>query len=208
MRTSSAGSRPESNTRSATRRSASSPSRGRSGRASKLAEAGLTDPADVRRAGVDGLVDAGLSEGVAERVLEQAAALPDLSVEWTDVPDSIAAGENTMAEVTVRNGGEGTPAGLRLTVNGIEMSETTRYLGETAIPVGVFGGDTAELTYRLGGQLSRTPVAPRHRQPRRRRRVTSAVAGDTARYPSGSGRDTTPPDRLQHETATGTVRDR
>ena len=131
-----------------------------SGRASKLAEAGLADPADVRQAGVDGLVDAGLSEGVAERVLEQAAALPDLSVEWTDIPDSIAAGENTMAEVTVRNGGDGTPAGIRLTVNGIEMSETTRYLGETAIPVGVFGGDTEELTYRLEISFPELPLHP------------------------------------------------
>ena len=131
-----------------------------SGRASKLAEAGLADPADVRQAGVDGLVDAGLSEGVAERVLEQAAALPDLSVEWTDIPGSIAAGENTMAEVTVRNGGDGTPAGIRLTVNGIEMSETTRYLGETAIPVGVFGGDTEELTYRLEISFPELPLHP------------------------------------------------
>jgi len=40
------------------------------------------------------------------------------------------------------------------------MSETTRYLGETAIPVGVFGGDTAELTYRLEVSFPELPLHP------------------------------------------------
>jgi len=56
------------------------------GRANKLAAEGITDPADVRRAGVDGLVEAGLSEGVAERVLGQARELPDVSIEWEASP--------------------------------------------------------------------------------------------------------------------------
>ena len=119
------------------------------GRATKLAAEGITDPADVRRVGVEGLIEAGLSEGVAERVLEQARALPDISIEWENVPDSIPAGENAMAEVTVANDGDGTPSGVRVTVNGIEMSETARYLGETTVPVGVFGGDAEELTYEV-----------------------------------------------------------
>ncbi len=130
------------------------------GRANKLAAEGVTDPADVRRVGVEGLIEAGLSEGVAERVLEQAKALPDISIEWDGVPDSIPAGENTMAEVTVRNAGDGTPSGIRVTVNGIEMSETTRYLGETTVPVGVFGGDADELTYEVEVSFPDEPLGP------------------------------------------------
>jgi replicative superfamily II helicase len=131
-----------------------------SGRASKLAAAGLVDPADVRRVGVEGLVDAGLSAGVAERVVEQAMDLPDVTVEWEGIPESIASGENAMAEVTVRNEGDGTPVGIRVTVNGIEMSETTRYLGETTVPVGVFGGDAEELTYEVTVSFSELPLRP------------------------------------------------
>ena len=130
------------------------------GRAQKLAKEGLSDPADVRSAGVDGLVNAGLSEGVAERVHEQATELPDLSIEWSNVPDSIAPGENAMGEVTIRNDGDGSPAGVRVTVNGIEMSETTRYLGETTVPIGVFGGDAEALTYELEVAFSELPIRP------------------------------------------------
>jgi hypothetical protein len=131
-----------------------------SGRASKLAAEGLTTPADVRHAGVDGLVDAGLSEGVAERVHEQALALPDVKFAWDGVPDAIAPGENAMGEVTVRNRGDGAPAGVRVTVNGVEMSAATRYLGTTTVPVGVFGGDAEELTYRVTVAFPELPMAP------------------------------------------------
>ena len=79
------------------------------GRAQKLAREGMETPADVRQVGVSGLVGAGLSEGLAERVLEQAESLPELAFEWSGVPDSIPAGENTMAELTVRNDGDGAP---------------------------------------------------------------------------------------------------
>ena len=131
-----------------------------SGRASKLAKAGLVDPADIRRVGVEGLIDAGLSEGVAERVLEQARALPGVAIEWEGMPEAVPEGENTMAEVTVRNAGEGAPAGVRVTVNDVEMSETTRYLGETTVPVGVFGGDTEELTYEVEVSFPELPLYP------------------------------------------------
>ena len=119
------------------------------GRAQKLAREGLTDPADVRAVGVEGLVSAGLSEGVAERILEQARELPAVSIEWSGVPDAIEEGENTMAEVTVRNDGDGAPAGVRITVNGVEMTAETRYLGETTLPVGVFGADADRLDYEI-----------------------------------------------------------
>jgi hypothetical protein len=131
-----------------------------SGRASKLAAEGLTTPAEVRRAGVGGLVDAGLTEGVAERVHEQATALPDLAFDWDGVPDTIAAGENAMAELTVRNRGDGAPAGIRVTVNGVEMSAEPRYLGTTTVPVGVFGGDADELTYRVTVSFADLPLPP------------------------------------------------
>jgi hypothetical protein len=65
-----------------------------------------------------------------------------------------------MAELTVENGGDGAPAGVRMTVNGVGMSETTRYLGETTVPVGVFGGDAAELTYEVEVAFSELPLVP------------------------------------------------
>ena len=131
-----------------------------SGRAQKLASEGLTDPADVRAAGVEGLVSAGLSAGVAERVSDQADELPALSIEWRNVPETIASGENETAEVSVTNAGSGDPAGLRLTVNGVEMSAQTRYLGETTLPVGVFGGDAEELVYEIEITFPERPIRP------------------------------------------------
>ena len=120
----------------------------------------MTHASLLSSAGVDGLVSAGLSEGLAERVLEQARSLPDLSFEWSDVPETIARGENAMAEVTVRNGGDGSPAGIRVTVNGVEMSAETRYLGTTTLPVGVFGGDAETLTYEVEVAFSGLPLLP------------------------------------------------
>jgi len=130
------------------------------GRAQKLAREGLTDPGDVRAAGIDGLVSAGLSEGVAERVLEQARELPAVSIEWSGIPDAIDAGENTMADVTVRNDGDGAPAGVRITVNGVEMTAETRYLGETTLPVGVFGADADGLDYEVEVVFPELPLSP------------------------------------------------
>ena len=130
------------------------------GRANKLAREGLATPADVRAAGVDGLVAAGLSEGLAERVLEQAESLPDLSFEWSDVPDAIPPGENAMAEVTVRNEADGAPAGVRVTVNGVEMTAQTSYLGTTTLPVGVFGGDAETLTFEVEVTFPELPLLP------------------------------------------------
>jgi hypothetical protein len=65
-----------------------------------------------------------------------------------------------MGEVTVRNDGDGEPAGVRITVNGIEMTAETRYLGETTLPVGVFGGDAAELVYELEVVFPELPLRP------------------------------------------------
>jgi len=131
-----------------------------SGRASKLAAEGITTPEGIRAAGTEGLVAAGLPEGVAERIVGQARDLPDIEIEWAGLPESIPAGENDVAEATVRNRGGDASAGIRVTVNGVEMSETTRYLGETTVPIGVFGGDAAELTYEIEVTFPGLPLRP------------------------------------------------
>jgi len=131
-----------------------------SGRASRLAAEGLRSPADVRAAGVEGLVDAGLSEGVAERVHESARALPDLAFDWGSFPDRIAAGENEMCEVTVRDRGDGARASVDVTVNGVEMTGTDGYLGTETVPVGVFGGDAEELTFAVEVSFPELPLQP------------------------------------------------
>jgi replicative superfamily II helicase len=130
------------------------------GRAQKLAKEGLTTPEDVRRAGVDGLVAAGLSEGVAERVLENARSLPAVEVDWGGFPETIPRGENEMCEVGVRNAGGGASAGVRVTVNDVEMTTTSAYLGETTVPVGVFGADHDELTYAVEVAFPDLPLPP------------------------------------------------
>jgi len=127
------------------------------GRAHRLADEDITSVADVREAGRDGLVDAGLSGGVADAVVEQAADLPDVTVEWGDFPTSVARGENAMREVTVRNDGGSARVALRVTATRdggdgetVEMSRETAYLdGATTLPVGVFGADDDALVYGI-----------------------------------------------------------
>ncbi|NEU58576.1 DEAD/DEAH box helicase [Halorussus sp. MSC15.2] len=132
-----------------------------SGRASKLAKEGIATPADVREAGEDGLIDAGLTAGVAEAVLESARDLPRVEVEWGSFPDSVPRGENDMREVTVRNAGDGTKVGVRVTVNGVEMTETSTYLdGEETVPVGVFGGTDDEMEYVVEVAFPELPLLP------------------------------------------------
>ena len=131
------------------------------GRAGKLAAEGLTTPADLVAAGVEGLVDAGLSEGVAERVLRNARDLPVVTVDWGDFPDSIALGERAMCPVTVRSTAGSARAGVRVTVNGREMSSSETHLGETETTVGLFGtSETDELTYRVTVAFPDLPLAP------------------------------------------------
>jgi len=112
------------------------------GRAHKLAEAGIESPADVRAAGVEGLIEAGLSAGVAERVHENAGELPAIEIEWGQFPESIPRGENDLREVTVRTATGSARVGVRVTVNGVEMTAKDAYLdGEVTVPVGVFGAE-------------------------------------------------------------------
>jgi replicative superfamily II helicase len=133
-----------------------------SGRASKLATEDIATPPDVCAAGEDGLVRAGLSAGVAAAVLESARDLPRVEVEWGRFPDSISRGDNDMREVTVRNESAGAQAGIRATVNGVEMTATTTYLdGEATIPVGVFGApDDGEMEYVVEVSFPELPLLP------------------------------------------------
>ncbi|MFC4548873.1 MULTISPECIES: DEAD/DEAH box helicase [Halorussus] len=132
-----------------------------SGRASKLAKEDIATPADVQSAGVDGLVAAGLSAGVAEQVVESARGLPRVVVEWGSFPDAIARGENDMREVTIRNVGGSGAAAIRVTVNGVEMTATTTYLdGEATVPVGVFGGTDDEMEYAIEVAFPDLPLVP------------------------------------------------
>jgi replicative superfamily II helicase len=130
------------------------------GRAQKLAAEGLTTPADVVDAGVDGLMDADLSEGLAERVVESATDLPVVEIDWGEFPETIAHGENDMREVTVSNTGGGAKAEVRVTVNGVEMTTESRYLSDATLPVGVFGGEFDELTFRVEVAFGELPLRP------------------------------------------------
>ncbi|WP_248895899.1 DEAD/DEAH box helicase [Haloplanus halobius] len=131
------------------------------GRASKLATGGLSRPADLVDAGAAELTNAGLAEGVAERVVEAAADLPDISVSWDDLPDTVAPGDSEMCEVRVRNAGGGARVGVRVTVNGVEMHEKAAYLtDETTAPIGVFGADADELDFEVEVSFPELPIRP------------------------------------------------
>ena len=133
-----------------------------SGRAENLAAGGITTPADVVAGGVSELSNAGLTAGVAERVVEQAKDCPRAVVEWGSFPDRIAVGDNEMCEVTIRNLGGAARAGVRVTANGVEMHEKTLYFdGETTVPVGVFGTPEAdEVTYTVEVVYPELPLLP------------------------------------------------
>ncbi|WP_232686986.1 DEAD/DEAH box helicase [Halobacterium zhouii] len=131
------------------------------GRAHKLHDEGIETPADVREAGTDGLVDAGLSEGVANSVREQAETVPDVRVDWGEFPDAIAAGTNEMCEVTVENDGGNASAGVRVTVNDVEMTTTSGYLDDAlSVPVGVFGANADSLEFEVAVTFPDIPLLP------------------------------------------------
>jgi len=130
------------------------------GRAHTLADAGIESPADVRAAGAEGLIEAGLSAGVAERVHENAGDLPAVEIDWGAFPDSIPRGENDLREVRVHNTAGPASVGVRVTVNGVEMTATETYLdGEVTVPVGVFGTDD-RLEFEIEVAFPDLPLAP------------------------------------------------
>jgi replicative superfamily II helicase len=131
------------------------------GRAHKLHDEGIETPAEVRDVGTAGLVDAGLSEGVANSVLEQAETVPAVTVDWGEFPGAIAAGENQICEVAVRNDGGNASAGVRVTVNDVEMTTTSGYLDDSlSVPVGVFGADADVLEFEVEVTFPDLPLLP------------------------------------------------
>jgi replicative superfamily II helicase len=131
------------------------------GRAQKLAKEGLCTPADLRGAGVAGIAEAGMSEGVAERILGNAWKAPALEFDWGSLPDRIERGKNRMCELSVSNGGGGALSSVRVTVNGVEMTSTTSYLGNASVPVGVFGPEGVdELTFAVTVTFPDLPLDP------------------------------------------------
>ena len=129
-------------------------------RARTLAVAGLETPEDVVAAGVGGLAAAGLAEGVAERVHEAARDLPLVEVDWGDLPGTVARGERSLHEVTVRTAAGAARAGLRVTVNGVEMTAKDSYLGATELPVALFGSDTDRLELAVRVAFPDLPLPP------------------------------------------------
>jgi hypothetical protein len=65
-----------------------------------------------------------------------------------------------MHDVTVQNTGGGARGEVRVTVNGVEMSSESRYLGEATVPVGVFGADADELSFRVEIAFADLPLLP------------------------------------------------
>jgi replicative superfamily II helicase len=129
-------------------------------RAQTLAAAGYDSPAAVAEASVSELAAAGLTEGVAERVIESAGDLPAVAVEWDAFPDEIGRGEREMHEVRVRSTAGDARAACRVTVNGVEMTAKSTYLGQTTLPVGVFGGSADELEFTVRVAFPDLPLAP------------------------------------------------
>ncbi|NUE01345.1 DEAD/DEAH box helicase [Halorubraceae archaeon YAN] len=131
-------------------------------RAETLAGAGIRTPEEVTAAGATELTRAGLTAGVADRVIGAAEELPQIDVDWGSLPDSIAPGENELVTATVSNDGGGARVGVRVTVNGVEMNEKTTYLSDrTTTPIAVFGSPTAsELEYVLEVTFPELPLLP------------------------------------------------
>jgi replicative superfamily II helicase len=129
-------------------------------RASTLATAGYGSPADVAEASTSELVAAGLGEGVAERVHEHARELPAIAVDWGEFPDCIPAGDRELCEVTVASTGGDARAGIAVTVNGVDMTTKAAYLGQTTVPIGVFGGSTDDLKFEITVSFPDLPLQP------------------------------------------------
>jgi len=129
-------------------------------RARSLSAADYRSPADIAEASVENLVAAGLTSGVAGRVRESARDLPAVAVDWGDFPESIARGEREMHEITVETAAGDARAGLVVTVNGVEMTAKDTYLGQTTLPVGVFGGNADELTFTVSVAFPDLPLPP------------------------------------------------
>jgi replicative superfamily II helicase len=129
-------------------------------RARRLAADKYDSPADVAGATTAELAAAGLDEGVADRVRENASDLPAVAVDWGAFPDTVTRGDQTLREVTVTSTAGDARAWLAVTVNGVRMTTKTTYLGETTLPVGVFGGDADTLEFTVRVAYPELPLEP------------------------------------------------
>jgi len=129
-------------------------------RARTLAAAGYRAPADVAEATPDALAAAGLEDSVATRVRENATDLPAVAVDWGEFPETVPRGDRELQTVGVQSTHGDARASLVVTVNGAEMTTKSTYLGETALPVGIFGGDTDELEFAVRVSFPELPLSP------------------------------------------------
>ncbi|MFC7071483.1 DEAD/DEAH box helicase [Halovenus rubra] len=131
-----------------------------SSRATSLAAAGYSSPTEIAAATPTELAAAGLTDGVAKRVHESATELPALDIDWGAFPDRIERGAREMCEVTVQTSQGDARGALSVTVNGKAMTSKAAYLGETTLPVGVFGGTADVLTFAVRVSFPDLPLTP------------------------------------------------
>lgn len=130
-------------------------------RAKRLAAAGIQTPEEVRAAGISGLTDAGLSTGIAERILANADALPAIMIDWGPFPDQIDRHESALYEVVVGTTTTTAKVAVEARVNGVVMTETTGHLSNgLTVPVGVFGAADERLEYTIEVVCPELPLAP------------------------------------------------
>ncbi|MFB6298795.1 MAG: DEAD/DEAH box helicase [Halobacteriales archaeon] len=130
------------------------------GRAETLAAAGIETLTDLQAAGIGTLVEAGLTEGIANRITQDVTDLPDIRIEWGDFPSTIDAGDREIREVTVRTTAGNAQVGVRVLANGTEMTTKSGFLSDTlTVPVAIFGGaDTIEFTIEV--TFPELPLSP------------------------------------------------
>ena len=129
-------------------------------RARALSRAGYRSPAAIADASTDELAAAGLEEGVTDRVRTNAAELPAVNVEWGAFPETVSPGDRLLRKVTVRSTRGDARAQLAVTVNGVQMTAKSSYLGETTLPVVVFGGDADHLEFIIRVTFPELPLEP------------------------------------------------
>ncbi|MFW6436331.1 MAG: DEAD/DEAH box helicase [Halococcoides sp.] len=127
-------------------------------RARKLAASDCASPWALQSASIETLEAAGLSAGVAERVHDQSQDLPAIAIDWSSVPASIASGERAICEVPIQTTGGGAHVGIRVTANDREMTSSETYLGETTVPVALFGADTDAIEIEISVTFPREPL--------------------------------------------------
>ncbi|AWB28664.1 DEAD/DEAH box helicase [Halococcoides cellulosivorans] len=127
-------------------------------RARKLAASEIASPWALQSASIESLEAAGLSAGVAERVHEQSQELPAIDIDWEGLPDRIAPGDQEIRELPIESVGGGAHAGIRVTANGREMTSDETYLGETTVPIALFGADTDAIEIEISVTFPREPL--------------------------------------------------